>query len=471
MANLPPVLKQYWTDANGDPLAGGKIHTYQSGTTTPQASYTDASGGTPAANPIVLDSSGYAPMWLDPALSYKFVVTDSNDVTQHTIDDVIGLLTANAVPTEALQDDAVTQDKIANDAVGAGQLKDSASVDADRAVTTDHLRDLAVTGPKISSSASQPSRVSNVGISATASAGALTVALKQADGSTDPTSALPVMVGYRSTTITSGGFTVQSYTAAASVVIPSTATLGYANGDDARVYVYGIYDGTNKEIAVSPTPLDETALHSTTAITAGADDSGLYSTSARTGCAIHLLGVVTVGAITTAGTWTTPTKVALNSSFVQLIRANESYTAASSAFPLNTAGYASNEYALMTGNSLTLTPGDWVLRGSLALTYSSASDVTSMRGKFYGANGANTASEPALITTLTGASILEGNQNLLLNGVEAGTGFGTTVSLQDLKIRLTRTQVIYIVPSATFTTAGNADMYTSITATRVLPLS
>jgi hypothetical protein len=166
MANLPPVLKQYWTDANGNPLAGGKIYTYAAGTSTPQATYTDSGAGTASANPIILDASGFADMWLDPTLSYKFVVKDSSDVTQHTIDNVIGLLTANAVGTASLQDDAVTQAKIADDAVGADQLKDSASTDADRAVTTNHVRDDAITLPKLADQSLMRPGFYNIGLAA-----------------------------------------------------------------------------------------------------------------------------------------------------------------------------------------------------------------------------------------------------------------------------------------------------------------
>lgn len=66
-------------DANGDPLAGGKVFTYDAGTTTPRATYTDQSGGTPNANPVILDAAGTAHIWLDGE-AYKFVVTDSADV-------------------------------------------------------------------------------------------------------------------------------------------------------------------------------------------------------------------------------------------------------------------------------------------------------------------------------------------------------------------------------------------------------
>lgn len=73
----PYDARQYFSD-NGDPLAGGKVYTYASGTSTPATTYSDSTG-TPNTNPVILSSAGRARIYLD-ALSYKFVVTDANDV-------------------------------------------------------------------------------------------------------------------------------------------------------------------------------------------------------------------------------------------------------------------------------------------------------------------------------------------------------------------------------------------------------
>lgn len=85
--NLAPVFKQRFFDSNGMPLAGGQLFTYAAGTTTPQGTYADA-GGTTNPNPVVLDSSGYASIWLDPSLSYKVVLTDSTGATIYSVDNV-----------------------------------------------------------------------------------------------------------------------------------------------------------------------------------------------------------------------------------------------------------------------------------------------------------------------------------------------------------------------------------------------
>lgn len=83
---LSPVARQQFFDANGNPLAGGKLTTYAAGTTTPLATYSDAIG-TPNTNPIILDAGGFATIFLD-TVSYKFALTDANDVPQWTVDNV-----------------------------------------------------------------------------------------------------------------------------------------------------------------------------------------------------------------------------------------------------------------------------------------------------------------------------------------------------------------------------------------------
>lgn len=80
-------------DNNGNPLSGGKLFTYDAGTTTPLASYTSSSGVTPHTNPIVLDAAGRVPggeIWLDYTKLYKFVVKTSADVLIATYDNVGG---------------------------------------------------------------------------------------------------------------------------------------------------------------------------------------------------------------------------------------------------------------------------------------------------------------------------------------------------------------------------------------------
>lgn len=84
---LSPVLKQRFFDSNALPLAGGKVYSYVAGTTTPLLTYTDATGTAANTNPVTLDSAGYANIWMGPSC-YKFILKDSNLVTQFTVDQV-----------------------------------------------------------------------------------------------------------------------------------------------------------------------------------------------------------------------------------------------------------------------------------------------------------------------------------------------------------------------------------------------
>jgi hypothetical protein len=74
-----PMPRIQFLDNNGDPIAGGHVHTYESGTTTNLATYSDSSG-TSNANPVVLDSAGRAVIYLADD-SYRFQLHDSSDVS------------------------------------------------------------------------------------------------------------------------------------------------------------------------------------------------------------------------------------------------------------------------------------------------------------------------------------------------------------------------------------------------------
>lgn len=102
MAVISPVPKLQFFDANGNPLAGGKLYSYAAGTTTPQPTYTSAAGTTPNPNPVILDSRGEASVWVGTAV-YKFKLTNANDVEIWTVDNVAGAVTLAqlAAPTAA----------------------------------------------------------------------------------------------------------------------------------------------------------------------------------------------------------------------------------------------------------------------------------------------------------------------------------------------------------------------------------
>jgi len=87
-------------DNNGVPLSGGKIYTYEAGTTTPLASYTSSSGNTAHTNPIILNSAGRVPnggeIWVQSRL-YKFTLETSTGVLIATYDNVGSSFNAIAI--------------------------------------------------------------------------------------------------------------------------------------------------------------------------------------------------------------------------------------------------------------------------------------------------------------------------------------------------------------------------------------
>jgi hypothetical protein len=88
MKNLTyPRFKAFKDDSS--PAVGWKAQFYLAGTSTPATTYTDQAGSSANANPVILDGSGEADIWLDPAVSYKLVLKDENDAVQRTVDGIL----------------------------------------------------------------------------------------------------------------------------------------------------------------------------------------------------------------------------------------------------------------------------------------------------------------------------------------------------------------------------------------------
>jgi hypothetical protein len=81
--NLSPSPKQQFFGNNGRPLEGGLVFTYAAGTNNKIATYQNENG-TPNTNPIVLDFRGEASIWLDPELTYKYVLSPRGDTDPPT---------------------------------------------------------------------------------------------------------------------------------------------------------------------------------------------------------------------------------------------------------------------------------------------------------------------------------------------------------------------------------------------------
>jgi hypothetical protein len=66
-------------DNNGKPLTSGVLYSFQAGTSTQQATYTDYTGLFPNPNPIPFGSGARISIWLLSGAYYKFVLCSQND--------------------------------------------------------------------------------------------------------------------------------------------------------------------------------------------------------------------------------------------------------------------------------------------------------------------------------------------------------------------------------------------------------
>lgn len=124
---MPHLFSSQLFDNSGDPLAGGKIYTYEGGTTTNLASYPtydDAVAGTNAHdNPIVLDANGRTQIWLTDQ-AYKIRIDTSADVTLDTIDDIYG---SGSGATIIIGSDDTTQVLLTDNEANAYTFKESSN--------------------------------------------------------------------------------------------------------------------------------------------------------------------------------------------------------------------------------------------------------------------------------------------------------------------------------------------------------
>ena len=84
LATLLPFSRAVFYDANGNPLAGGFVHTYVPGGSTPKTTWQDAGEAVANANPITLDADGSCLLF--GAGDYQITVTDAlgNSIPAYT---------------------------------------------------------------------------------------------------------------------------------------------------------------------------------------------------------------------------------------------------------------------------------------------------------------------------------------------------------------------------------------------------
>jgi len=104
MANLWEGSGQVLVDGTGTPYASWKLYTFETGTTSNKATYSDAGLSSANSNPVVADSNGRMGDVYFLAGRYKLVFKTSADVTIKTIDPYdsnVEMVTASAAPSPA----------------------------------------------------------------------------------------------------------------------------------------------------------------------------------------------------------------------------------------------------------------------------------------------------------------------------------------------------------------------------------
>jgi len=134
--------------------------------------------------------------------------------------------------------------------------------------------DGGVIASSLAGSAVNATAMTNGYIVASVAGNALTIAIKTLAG-TDPSATDPVIVVFRNATLTNGSYVVRSVTAATSLTVPNTATLGTTNNLLAKLNALLIDNAGTVELAIqNPTgqiQLNENGVISTTAITTGSE--------------------------------------------------------------------------------------------------------------------------------------------------------------------------------------------------------
>ncbi len=93
---LAPLPQLQFFDQTGTPLAFGCVFTYEVNSTTPLGTYTDYTGVTPNANPVILTAGGSANIWLAAGQAYTFRVASAggtncaNGSTLYTVNGIGG---------------------------------------------------------------------------------------------------------------------------------------------------------------------------------------------------------------------------------------------------------------------------------------------------------------------------------------------------------------------------------------------
>ena len=95
------MFLQFFVPGTNQPAVGYQLFTYVAGTSIKQATWTDSTQTVQNANPVIADANGVMQVWLDPTLTYKFVLAAKNDTDPPTsplysTDNIVGYVNTGA---------------------------------------------------------------------------------------------------------------------------------------------------------------------------------------------------------------------------------------------------------------------------------------------------------------------------------------------------------------------------------------
>ena len=363
---INPYSSRQYINANSVPYTGAKLFVYLAGTSTKYTTTKDQAGTSNHANPIILNSRGEAAdgagasqaIWQTGGDKVKLVLAPSTD----TDPPVSAISTWDNL--QGVNDNTITQDQwvsgpaptyisatsftLIGDQTNAfhvgrrlrstntaGTIYSTITVSVYTTLTTVTVQNDAgvldsglsavsyglissvnsssvglaagnlFTGMNTYSLGIGPSYMQNISVDATVASKAITFSQLTKSGAT-PTATDKVQIEHRDPTITTGRTITRESTAATTLVVPSTATLGFSASETAYTHLYSIWSAAGGlELAViKRSIINESELQSTTAISTASDSENvLYSTSARTGATARLIQRIRIQSGAVAGEW------------------------------------------------------------------------------------------------------------------------------------------------------------------------
>lgn len=364
-------------------------------------------------------------------------------------------LTSNAAGTLSWSAVATVSNQTAN-TFNAGPTSGSAATPTYRAltssdITAEILGYMGGTGFSITSSNS---------------ASALTITLKQPDGSTALSADHPGVIAMPtvSSGFATGKYTLVPMTSAVTLVIPSGATLGCGSvGTNCHVYVYLVNNSGTAELAVSTLFQPSNRAVTTTAIDTASDTDGTFSTTARTNVPFRMIGRLDY-ATNPNGAWSNnPDSTVLGTEQVLKIIDESLNGSQDTAFSAGTA--ANLNY--LAGANVPLMPGYWNLFCEGQTDGSGAATTQGLYSGMYGANGANSSSVPAALSTVV--TVVRGrttsNKEATVNAASVDRLFHNSAA--PVLVHATASTNVYCICQGVFTTAGGDGCTATVLAERL----